>query len=343
MNAWNTPTERRYNQRIFREELDDFLPAKIFDAHVHIAPPNGFQPDASYSCGGVHIKSYTYKELAADLKLAFPKRHVEALCFGFPDPKFNHECNNAYAGGSADFRQFFPLRLLDPRRDNAATINADLDRYGFLGFKPYPDYARPDDIPNAEIPEMLPDWVMAIAHERRLLVTLHIPRPKRLEDPLNRRQLHKLCVRWPGAKILLAHVGRAYYLRGITGLLDDLRKLPNLYFDIAMNQHWEVLSYLFRQVPIRKVLFGTDIPIALAQGKAVEINHQYTYVTPRSWPLSLCDEKKKLQFTSFLNEELRAIQKATAAARLSRPAIAALFYDNAKTLVAEVAARTKPS
>lgn len=338
MNAWNTPTERRYNQRIFDEELNDFLPAKIFDAHVHVAPANGFLPDASYSCGGVPIKSYSYKELAADLKLAFPKRHVEALCFGFPDPKFNTERNNAYAGSNADCRRFFPLRLLDPHRDNAAIVNADIDRYGFLGFKPYPDYARPDDIPNAEIPEMLPDWAMAIAHERRLLVMLHIPRAKRLEDPLNRRQLRELCVRWPGAKIILAHIGRAYYLRGVTGLLDDLRDLPNLYFDTAMVQHWEVLACLFRQVPLSHVLFGSDIPIALAQGKSVEINHQYTYVTPRPWSLSLCDEKKKLQFTSFLNEELRAIRQAATAAKLSRSAIAALFYDSAKTLVSEVAA-----
>jgi glutamate-1-semialdehyde 2,1-aminomutase len=341
MNAWNTATERNYNRRIFREELDDLLPAKVFDAHVHIAPTRGFLPGAPFSCGGVPIKSYTYKELAADLELAFPNRQVEALCFGFPDPKLNHERNNACVGGNADFRRFFPLRLLDPRRDNAAVVNANIDRFGFLGFKPYPDYARPDDIPNAEIPEMLPDWAMAIAHERRLLVTLHIPRPKRLEDPLNRRQLHKLCTRWPGAKIILAHVGRAYYLRGITGLLDDLRKLPNLYFDIAMVQHWEVLAYLFRQVPIRKILFGTDIPIALAQGKAVEINHQYIYITPRPWPLSLCDEKKKLQFTSFLNEELRAIKQAAEAANLSRANVAALFYDNAKSLVGEVAARIK--
>jgi glutamate-1-semialdehyde 2,1-aminomutase len=336
MNAWRTSTERNYNQRIFREELDDFLPAKIFDMHVHVSPTNGFPRKTPFSCGGVPITSYTYKELAADLELAFPKRQVEALCFGFPDPKLNHARNNRYVGGNADFRRFFPLRLLDPHHDNAALVNADIDRYGFLGLKPYPDYARPNDIPNAEIPEMLPDWAMAIAHERRLLVTLHIPRPKRLEDPLNRRQLRELCVRWPGAKIILAHIGRAYYLRGITGLLDDLRELPNLYFDIAMNQHWEVLAYLFRQVPIEKVFFGSDIPIALAQGKAVEINHQYTYITPLPWSLSLCDEKKKLQFTSFLNEELRAIRQAVTT--LSRSAIAALFYENARALVDEVAA-----
>ena len=343
MNAWNTPAERDYNLRIFREELDGFLPPQVFDAHVHIAPPNGFQPGAPYNCGGVPITSYTYEELAGDLEIAFPGRPTGALCFGFPDPKLNGERNNAYVGGGADFRRFYALRLLDPHRDSVASVNADLDRFGFLGFKPYPDYARPHDIPNAEIPEMLPDWAMAIAHERRLLVMLHIPRRQRLEDPLNRRQLRELCTRWPGAKIILAHIGRAYYLRGVVGLLDDLRELPNLYFDPAMVQHWEVLAYLFRHVPIGKVLFGSDIPIALAQGKAVEINHQYTYVTPRPWTLSLCDDQKKLRFTSFLNEQLRAIQQAATAAKLSRAEVLAFFHDNAKALVEEVARRMRPA
>lgn len=344
MTAWRTPLERDENQRIFREELDDFLPAAIFDAHVHVAPPDGFHPGGSYNCGGVPITSYTYEELAADLEIAFPGRRVGALCFGFPDPQLDHARNNAHSGSSANRENFVSLRLLDPHRDDAASLQADIDRFGFLGLKPYPDYARPHDIPHAEIPEMLPDWAMAVAHERSLLVMLHIPRPGRLEDSLNRRQLRELCLRWPRAKIILAHAGRAYYLRGITGLLEGLRDLPNLYFDLAMVQHWEVLAYLFRQVPLEKILFGSDIPIALAQGKAVEINHQYTYVTPRPWALSLCDERKKLRFTSFLNEELRAIRQAATATGLSRTAVEALFHGNARQLTeAAAVSRTTPS
>lgn len=341
-NDWHTPAEKNENRRIFDEELNDFLPQKIFDIHVHVAPAETLQPIGEFSCGGVPISSYTYDELAADLDMAFPGRHTEALCFGFPYPILDHDGNNAYVGGAADFKRFYPLRLLDPRRDNAEAVNSDIDRLGFLGLKPYPDYARPSDIPNAEIPEMLPDWAMEIAHERGLIVMLHIPRPGRLEDPLNRRQLHELCTRWPGAKVILAHVGRSYYLRGVRGFLDDLRSLPNLYFDFAMVQHWEVMAYLFQNVPISKVLFGSDIPIALAQGKAVEINHQYTYVTPRPWPLALCDEKKKLRFTSFLNEELRAIRQAATAANLTPSDVSAVFYDNPKNLVEEVASRIKP-
>jgi predicted TIM-barrel fold metal-dependent hydrolase len=342
MNPWNLPAEAGANRRIFDEEIADFLPERVFDIHVHLAPPHGFAPGAPFSCGGVPISSYTYEELANDLAVAFPGRHTEALCFGFPLPALDRQIHNTYVGAQADFRRFFPLRLLDPQRDDAATLQRDLDQYGFLGLKPYPDYARPHDVAHAEIPEMLPDWAMAVAHQRGLLVMLHIPRPGRLEDPLNRRQLQELCTRWPCARVILAHVGRSYYLRGVTGFLGPLRDLPNLYFDVAMVQHAEVIAHLFREIPTSRLLFGTDLPIALAQGKAVEINHQYTYVTPRPWSLSICDDRGRLRFTSFLNEELRAIRQAAIAAGFTREQIAAFFYDNARALVDDVARRVAP-
>ncbi len=34
-----------------------------------------------------------------------------------------------------------------------------------------------------------------------------------------------LCTRWPGANIILAHVGRAHHLRGVTGFLVELRAI----------------------------------------------------------------------------------------------------------------------
>jgi hypothetical protein len=339
MNPWNDAAERDYNRKVFDEELNDFIPEKVFDAHVHVVGPNGLPSDRPFSCGGVPLTGYSYGELSADLAMAFPDRETGALCFGLPFPEYDTGSNNGYVGDGADFRRFFPLRLLDARNDTLAGVVEDLDRYGFLGLKPYPNYARPNDIANAEISEMLPDWAMALAHEGRLLVMLHIPRPGRLEDELNRRQIRNLCVRWPGAQIILAHAGRAYYRRGIVGLLDDLRALPNLYFDLAMVQNADVLGYLFREVPSERLLFGSDLPVGLAQGKAVEINHQYTYVTPRPWSLSLYDHDRRLRFTSFLNEELRAIRQAAESARLSRAAVAALFHDNAGELVDGVPGR----
>ena len=77
------------------------------------------------------------------------------------------------------------------------------------------------------------------------------------------------CAATAGRVPVLAHVGRAYYLRNIVGNLDSLRELPNLWYDIAMLNNWEVLEYLFRTVPAGKILYGSDLPVAVAPGKSL--------------------------------------------------------------------------
>ena len=86
----------------------------------------------------------------------------------------------------------------------------------------------------------------------------------------------------------------------------------------------------------QRLLYGTDIPIAIAPGKAVEINNQYTYVTPVPWELSISDDHEKLVFTSFLYEELRAIKTAVERLQLSHWFVQRLFWDNGVQLLKSV-------
>ncbi len=330
---WRETTKHERNLKIFREELDEFLPEKILDFHVHVFNEGVVPTNKPFSCGGHPITHYTYEDLAQNLDECFPKRETSAVCFGLPFPDHNRELNNQYVGGSADKKRFFPLRLFDPVIDCPESVEHDLDNLGFLGLKPYPDYVRKPNVNDAQIDEMLPDWVMRIANERRLLIMLHIPRKARLADPLNQKQIAEYCRRYPHARIILAHVGRAYYLKNIIGYLDMIKDFPNLYFDLAMVMHWEVIEYLFKHVPAERILFASDIPIALAPGKSVEINDQYTYVTPVPWSLSISDDHGKLVFTSFLYEELRAIRKAIERLGLSRDFVKGLFYENGMRLL----------
>jgi hypothetical protein len=184
-----------------------------------------------------------------------------------------------------------------------------------------------------EIPEMLPAWAMEIIDQLGLIVMLHIPRRARLADPLNQQHLRALCQRFPRANIVLAHIGRAYYLQNVIGNLEPLQTCDNLYYDLAMLNNWEVLEYAFRVLDARKILYGTDIPLALAPGKSVEINDQYTYVTPVPWHLSISDDHGKIRFTSFAYEELRAIKKAVTRLRLGDDFVTGLFSENGLRLL----------
>ncbi|NLF39175.1 amidohydrolase family protein [bacterium] len=330
---WRETTQHERNRRMFHEEFDGFLPDAVFDFHVHLMNRGVIPGGKTYSCAGHALTHYDMDDLLHDLPAVYPGRHTGAVCFGFPNVRYVHAANNAYVARVCDRERFFPFRLIDPHEPDHAAVRDDIVRNRFSGVKPYPGYARTKDINDVEIHDMLPPWVMEIANDMGLIVMLHIPRKQRLADPLNQRQIVELCTLYPRAKIVLAHVGRAYYLKNVLGNLDRLKTLPNLYYDLAMVSNWEVLEHVFATVPRGRILYGTDTPIALAPGTSVEINDQYTYVTPVPWELSIHDVHHKLVFTSFLYEGLRAIRKAVTRLSLDDRFVRDVFYENAISLL----------
>lgn len=334
--GWRERDFLERNRRIFDAELDEFLPASILDFHVHLLNPGIIPWGGSFSAGGHPVPHYGVDDLWLDLAEVFPRRQTAAVCFGFPDPSYDFTANNAYVAGRADGRRCFTLRLLDPAEPDPDAVRRQIVDAGFVGLKPYPDYVRGKPLHAVEIHDMLPEWSMRIADELGLAIMLHIPRPGRLADETNQRQLVELCTRWPRARIVLAHIGRAYWLNNALGRLERLRELPNLYYDLTMVNHWEVMEHLLQRVDPSRILFGSDIPIALAPGKSVEINDQYTYVTPVPWKLSISDDHGKLAFTSFLYEEIRAFRHACRRLGVGREVVQGVFWENGMRLLDEV-------
>lgn len=329
---WRETTKHERNLRIWQEELDGFVPDKVLDFHVHIFNKPTLPEGQTFDCAGHPISEYDFEQLDQDLAEVYPGRQAAAVCFGMPSVEYNLLENNRYVAAGCDNRRLFALRLIDPHED-PAKVRQDVVDFGFVGFKPYLDYVRKDDNNLVEIHEMLPAEMMRIADELGLIVMLHIPRKDRLADPLNQRQLVEICSSWPRAKIVLAHIGRAYFLKNVVGNLDKLKDLPNLYFDITMVSNWEVLEYTFQTIPHRKIIYGTDIPLAIAPGTSVEINNQYTYITPVPWLLSISDDHGKLVFTSFLYEQLRAMKKAVRRLNLPGKFVEGMFYNNGMELL----------
>jgi hypothetical protein len=329
---WRETTQHERNLKLFREELDSFLPERILDFHVHIFNDGVIPKGKTFSCAGHPITKYDFDDLKRDLVEVYPGRETCAVCFGLPNIDYDRALNDRYIAEHCDRKQFFPFRLVDPHEDPAAA-RRDMVEGGFLGIKPYLDYVRKQDPNEVEVIEMLPPWIMEIVNDYALILMLHVPRKERLADPLNQKQVIQLCKDYPKARIVLAHIGRAYYLKNVVGNLEELKDLPNLYFDLAMLNNWEVLEYLFANVSPDKILYATDTPIAIAPGKSIEINDQYTYVTPVPCHLSISDDHGKLVFTSFLYEELRAIKKAVERLSLSNDFVRKVFYESGMELL----------
>jgi hypothetical protein len=331
--GWREAAFVERNARSFREEFDSFLPERILDFHVHLVSEATCVGREPFSSAGHMLSKYEVVDFEEDVAATLPRRDVSAVCFGMPDPKYDWRANNSYLASVAGER-YTALRLFSPIDDTPETLAADIAKGRFRGLKPYPDFANPQSPGSVEIRDVLPEWGMEIAERHGLIIMLHIPRKARLADTKNLSQIAEYARRYPHACIVIAHIGRAYFLKNVVGNLDSLAPFDNVYIDIAMLNNWEVLEYAFTHFPRERILFGSDAPIAFAPGKSVEINDGYTYVTPVPWDLSIHDPRGKIAFTSFLYEEIRAVKKAVARAGLGSTFVEALFHGNGARLLA---------
>lgn len=324
------------NLKIYKEKLEEFLPDKILDFHVHLKPKEVMSEDyiRNYPFKETYeTSSYTLEEFRDDMNLNLEGKDGSAVCFGFPLVEYDFNLGNKYIAEKCDGKRFFPLRMISPY-ENIQKIKKEIKEDGFLGYKPYLGFVKkePEEV---EILDMIAPQQWELANEMGLIVMLHIPRKLRLADPLNLKQIKLVSKKYPNSKIVIAHIGRAYCLKNIVGNIEQIADFENVYVDLAMLNNWEVLEYLFNHFDRARILYGTDMPIAIMPGKSVEINNQYSYITPHKWKLSIHDREGRIKYTSFLYEGIRAIKKASQKVNLSEKEIQNIFYFNGKRLLDE--------
>lgn len=326
---------------IYERELKGFLPARIFDAHVHLFDRSCLQPETRFQA------DHVYQKVGGTFPLEHYLEWVAALCpeqtfhvnaFGHPTYESDLDASAVYAGRCADNRRFFGMAMVSPR-DTADAVARRVADNKLIGYKPYLSFVEGKAAGEITLFDMLPDAQMQVADERGLAVTLHIPRPGRLADPVNQSQMVELCKRYPRAKIIIAHIGRAYYLSSVVGYLEGIAACPNAYIDTAMINHEGVLEYAFKNFPRERILFGSDAPIAWLRGKSVEINNQYAYLMGENYAIgtSIYDAGRAVDYTTFFYEQLRGIRQAAERAGLSASDVEDFFFNNADRLFRAVA------
>lgn len=335
-----------YTQRdrdLYDQELRDFLPSRIVDAHVHLfdtsclVPGHNFPPTSCYHKFGGQS---TLEQLLAWTDVWLPEQTMYINSFGQPSYESDRNQSGVYTGSISDNKRFFGMALVSPKDSIENVRKRVLDNH-LIGYKPYLRFVDWKPVADITIEDMLPEDQMQFADERGLAIMLHIPRNDRLSDPVNQKQMVELCHRYPNARIIYAHIGRAYYLKNVVGFLDGIAQCPNAYVDTAMVNHEGVLEYTFRHFPRERTLFGSDAPIACVRGKSVEINNQYAYLIGENYAIgtSIYDADNAVEFTSFFYEQLLGIKLAAERAGLSEDDVENLFFNNANSLFSDVVER----
>ena len=335
------------DRAFYEERLNGWLPSRIVDIHTHVWLKSFLRPTSARRRGASWpdrvAEESPVEELLRTFELLFPGRVVMPVIFGSPRPEVDLEPANGYVARSA--REYgLPALLLTRPEWSAAELERRVHEGGFAGLKPYLSFA-PSHLSADEIAifDFLPRHHLQVADAHGWVVVLHIPRGGRLRDPLNLEQLLEVEQRYPGVRLVVAHVGRAYCPEDVGNAFAVLGATERMAFDFSANTNAWVIERLLRAVGPKRVLFGSDLPITRMRMRRVCEEGRYVNLVPPGLYGDLQgdphmrevseDEGERLSF--FLYEELLAFHRAAQAVGLSDDDIRDVFYNNALRLLGD--------
>lgn len=326
--------------RIWEEELDGFVPQRVFDVHTHIYRW-AFNLDPDKRNGpmqksiGTYFPEVTW-ELAEEVDAAMmPGRQMERLAFPFPFPHpCDFEASNTYvAAEAAKGASSRGLMLVHPAM-SVEHIATTLARTGLIGLKPYLVYAEGRPPADAKITDFLPEHQIAMADRLGLIIMMHVSKRDAISDPDNIADMVRLSDKYPGAKWILAHCARSYSAWAIEKAAKHLRGLPNVWYDTSTVCEADALDALYTGVGVDRVMYGSDDMIGPPRGKYIAFGRSWAYLSPLNHSLSLAHCDGRLTYIRY--EQLRAMKRGARQIGLSTAQRQALFHDTARALVDSV-------
>lgn len=266
-----------------RELLDrvaDLLPESVFDAHAHVfrrkdlgEPVPGLVTELPES-----VSANVWKTMMGDM--VKPARLEGGLVFPYPTADGDVDRANAFlVDDLAAHPELRGLILVTLRSDPDRVLEL-LENPAVMGFKPYHVFAATAPTFQAELAAFLPEWIWRLAHQRGLVIMVHLVRDRALADPANADTIVTMCRRYPNARLVLAHAARGFHSRNTADGLSALHGLDNVYFDTsAICQPAALLAILHAFGP-RKLLWGSDFPVSHQRGICVSVGDGFAWINP---------------------------------------------------------------
>lgn len=341
------------DRAFWAKHLEDWLPRRIIDAHMHVTnPAHRLEPMSDEMRRQFWVNEATDPIDAPTARhctrTVFPGREVACVAMGPPSLAFDVEAGNEYVRTECLASGWYALAVLLPQWP-AERVAAELAKPGVLGLKPYysligRDPATRDRYQEAGIFEFLPHHALEVADERGAWITLHVPKADRLGHPDNIREVRELRRLYPNVTVVIAHLGRSYTESHAREALPQLAEDPGLYFDISAVLNPAVLRLAFELLGPQRLLYGTDNPVFYMRGRRQWEGRRY--INRTDYPFHFNKEREapevEARYTLFMYEALRAIKDVCAEVGFGPVQIEALFHDNAARLIACVLKGRQP-
>ena len=317
-----------HDQRMWDEELADFVPSRIFDAHIHMLNRAHLSdiPDPSHDWADADLSV-----LRAWAERLYPGRETHFLVLGTPSPGIDVDAHNHWAIEQVHRDPQSRMNRLVTPSCTMADIRRDIEQRGFIGLKPYRLYSVTGNIGDCRIHEFLPHPQLELANEMGLWITLHLSRFHGCADEHNVSDLEQFTTRrYPNIRWILAHCARSFTYWPIRQAIDRLRDLPNIWYDVSAVTEVRPLITLFSKEDRQRIFYGSDgLDANYFRGQYVALGRSWQSLDTDRVDLKFphCDSRPILS----VYEQLLSMKHAAEISDLGRDEIDDIFWRNAVT------------
>jgi len=248
------------------DEVVAWLPATLFDAHVHLGLPNVVGPITPKRRLNpvTTFTSLPFEELLEIYSTLYSGKTICGLiAFPFPQREVNSALANDYIievmKRDPRVKGFLLAEPTDVRPAIAAFEKALKAGVRFRGVKPYADRLGKDNF-DATMAEFLRDDLLTFMEREELVMMLHTS-----GQGVGTRDVQDFLRRHPRLRIILAHMGRYIRPQQFLDFMDTgiLQECPSLYLEMSSASCPEVYE---REEIYSRLLFGTDLPFGMISG-----------------------------------------------------------------------------
>ncbi len=331
------------DRRIWEEELEEFVPKKMWDMHSHLGlyrfdvdPKKEAEHHYALKTAALE-KTATMETLQNCNRILYPGRDVTP--FVLPNPYQYCDCEdlNAWAAAQVKAAGKGACTMVVKPEMKAAYVDQQVRKHGYLGYKPYMWYARVANWHEARITDYLIEPHLEVANQYGLIMAVHLSKSKAISDPENLADLARLTKTYPRVRWLLLHNARSYSAWAIEKAIPRLKDVPNLWFESSSVCESDAFYPTLKAFGPDRFCYGTDdIPVGITRGKYIAWGYGWEQLDSVNFPFKPTHCDPRLTFVRY--EMLRALKRATEYAGLSRGQVDNIFWGNGQKMVEAVRA-----
>lgn len=310
------------------EDLQAFLPEKIWDSHAHIYRISDLNllGESLWTGGPEEVSIQVWKTEVSKL---FPHAMVEGgLFFPAPLPQVSFDDANRFLVDQLDIQHHSRgLALIKPEK-KPEDMKEILSHPQIVGLKPYHVYSQEKPTFQSSISGFLPEIWWQWAHDNHAVVMLHIVKDEAISDPENLEEIRRLCGKYPAVKLVLAHAARSFHAPHAKGVA-RLRGLENIWFDMSGICEPESILQILRNFGPTRLLWGSDFPVSNIRGRSVTLGDGFFWLDTAQFPLE--DSLGRPVLVGL--ESIRALRTAAEQFGLNKTDVADIFYHNGLQLL----------